>query len=99
MTVGGDNEITAANAHDMVLGVVSGEWAYLMNGEAGTQETHPAVAYCGRVPVRVVGPVQKGERVHANEFGTARAGSIHSFGWAIETNEEPGEKLVMCIIK
>lgn len=99
MTVGGENEVTAAHWHDQVLGVVSEKWAYLMNGEAGPQETHPAVAYVGRVPVRIIGPVKKGDRISAQEGGVARAESMMSFGWAIETNEEPGEKLVMCIIK
>jgi hypothetical protein len=99
MAVGGINEVTAAQNGNRVLGVVSDKYAYLMNREAGPQETHPAVAYVGRVPVRVVGPIKKHQRIAALKDGTACASEDNSFGWAIETNEEPGEKLVMCIIK
>jgi hypothetical protein len=99
MTVGGTEEITGAQNGDSVLGVVSEAWAYLMNESAGSQETHPAVAYCGRVPVRIVGPIKKHDRVSPFKDGVAVASLANPFGWAIETNEEPGEKLVMCIIK
>jgi hypothetical protein len=99
MTVGGTNEITAANENSKVLGVVSDQWAYLMNGGAGPQETHPAVAYVGRVPVRVVGPVNKHDEVSPFKNGVATASRSNSFGWALETNLEAGEKLVLCIVK
>jgi fibronectin-binding autotransporter adhesin len=99
MTVGGTNEITAANTACRVLGVVSDQWAYLMNGDAGTQDTHPAVAYVGRVPVRVVGPITKLSPVSPLDDGTAQAGLSNQFGWALETNLDESEKLVLCIIK
>jgi cytoskeletal protein CcmA (bactofilin family) len=99
MTVGGSEEITGAQNGDAVLGVVSDAWAYLMNGGAGPQETHPAVAYCGRVPVRIVGPVKKHDRVSPFKDGVAVASMANPFGWAIESNDDPGEKLVLCIIK
>jgi hypothetical protein len=99
MTVGGTNEITAANEDSKVLGVISEQWAYLMNGGAGPQETHPAVAYVGRVPVRVVGPVNKHDQVSPFKDGVATASRSNSFGWALETNLDSGEKLVLCIVK
>jgi hypothetical protein len=99
MTVGGVNEITSANETDKVLGVVSDGWAYLMNGGAGPQETHPGVAYVGRVPVRVVGPINKHDEVSPFANGVATSSKSNSFGWALETNNEPGEKLVLCIVK
>jgi cytoskeletal protein CcmA (bactofilin family) len=99
MTVGGSEEITSAQNGDAVLGVVSDAWAYLMNGGAGPQETHPAVAYCGRVPVRIVGPVNKHDRVSPFKDGVAVSSMANPFGWAIESNDDPGEKLVLCIIK
>jgi cytoskeletal protein CcmA (bactofilin family) len=99
MTVGGSEEITGAQNGDAVLGVVSDAWAYLMNGGAGPQETHPAVAYCGRVPVRIVGPVKKHDRVSPFKDGVAVSSMANPFGWAIESNDDPGEKLVLCIIK
>jgi len=99
MTVGGANEVTAAADGDRVLGVVSEKYAYLMNGDAGPQETHPAVAYLGRLPVRVVGPVNKHDVISPLADGVAVASKSNGFGWALETNSEPGEKLVLCIIK
>jgi hypothetical protein len=103
MTVGGVNEVTAATNGDRILGVVSTEYAFLMNGEAGNDNTHPAVAYLGRVPVRVIGPINKHDPIalDSDSYGVARASAmiIDSFGWALETNTDSAEKLVLCIIK
>jgi len=102
MTVGGVNEVTACADHDscVVLGVVSNAYAYLMNAHAGNESTHPAIAYVGRVPVRVIGPVNKGDRIRASNGGLASvSNSREGFGWALETNPSSEEKLVLCIIK
>jgi hypothetical protein len=73
--IGGDKEITAVNEDlsDEVFGVVSITAAYVMNSGAGTDETHPAIAMVGRVPVRVVGTVSKGDRLVSAGNGVARA--------------------------
>ena len=63
MVFGGENEITqstTSNDH-RVAGVVSGNPAYMMNSEAGPNETHPYIALTGRVPVKVIGTCQKGD--------------------------------------
>jgi hypothetical protein len=59
---GGDKEITVSNVdHDpRIAGVVSTDPAYLMN--SGQQNGTP-VALAGRVPCRVQGPVNKGDRL------------------------------------
>jgi len=44
-----------------------------MNGGAGDDYTHPAVAMTGRVPVKVIGRVHKGDRLVAAGNGLARA--------------------------
>jgi hypothetical protein len=44
-----------------------------MNSQAGSNETHPPVAMTGRVPVKVVGQVLKGERLVSAGNGQARA--------------------------
>ena len=70
--IGGEAEITATDKYlDVdVFGVISTDPAYLMNS---TAEGLP-VALQGRVPVRVLGPVKKGERlVSSNLPGTACA--------------------------
>ena len=60
---GGDKEITVSNIRmdTRVAGVISANPAYMMNCEAGDDQTHPYVALTGRVPCRVVGKVKKGD--------------------------------------
>lgn len=73
--LGGEKEITLARAElsDTVFGVISTAPAYLLNSTAGTDRTHPAVAMTGRVPVRCVGAVRKGDRLVTAGNGIARA--------------------------
>lgn len=97
VAVGGDAEVTASQSGDLAIGVISAAPAYLMNSESGGQ----AVALKGRVPVKVVGPVKKGQQLVAAEDGTARAveGShLNKFAIALESNSNAGIKLVEAII-
>ena len=55
---------------DAVFGVVSDAPAYLMNSEAGNNDTHPAIALKGRVPVRVRGTGSAGDRVVSAGYGS-----------------------------
>jgi hypothetical protein len=73
--LGGSAEITRVSAElsDKVFGVISTRAAYLMNSQAGTDATHPPVAMTGRVPVKVVGSVAKGDRLVSAGNGVARA--------------------------
>ena len=73
--LGGSAEITRSleELSDNVFGVISTRAAYLMNGGAGENDTHPPVAMTGRVPVKVVGVVQKGDRLVSAGAGIARA--------------------------
>lgn len=73
--IGGTHEITLATGdlNDEVFGVISTNPAYLMNSEAGTNETHPPVVLSGRAPVLVTGVVTKGDRLVCAGNGTARA--------------------------
>jgi len=74
VALGGAEEITAVNEElsDRVFGVVSSKPAYLMNS---AQEGGAPVAVAGRVPVRVVGMVNKGDRLVSAGNGLARAAS------------------------
>ena len=73
--LGGTKEITKATADlsDQVFGVISTNPAFTMNGGAGEDDTHPAVAMTGRVPVKIVGRVKKGDRLVSAGNGVARA--------------------------
>ena len=95
--IGGDAEITAATPEAQYLaGVISTAPAYLMNSAADGE----AVALVGRVPVRVVGSVNKGEAVFATHHGKASTnGQGPIVGIALETNSDLGEKSVECLLK
>ena len=82
--------------------------AYMMNAglEGGTY-----IALKGRVPVKVIGPVKKGDKLIAAGEGCASearsvlrnmpisAGTFpDTFAIALETNDAPGVKLVEAII-
>jgi hypothetical protein len=73
--LGGSAEITRSNTalSESVFGVISTRAAYLMNGGAGSDLTHPPVAMTGRVPVQVTGVVQRGDRLVSAGNGIARA--------------------------
>lgn len=70
VTVGGDAEITASKMGDRALGVISANPAYMMNSDL---EGGQYVALKGRVPVKVTGPVKKGDKLVAGDNGTAYA--------------------------
>lgn len=75
MELGGEKEITAVqdDASESVFGVVSESAGLVMNGAAGPQSTHPTIAMTGRVPVKVMGTVRKGDRLISAGRGYARA--------------------------
>jgi hypothetical protein len=73
--LGGIREITRStnDLSENVFGVISTKPAYTMNGAAGDDDTHPRVAMTGRVPVKVIGYVKKGDRLVSAGSGQARA--------------------------
>lgn len=96
IAVGGEKEARSAKVSDFVIGVISDKPAYLMNSDAEGQ----AVGLKGRVPVRVKGPVSKGQAVYAWQDGVASTIASNGLvGIALESNDEEGEKLVECVLK
>jgi len=63
LVIGGTAEVTTTYiaGDTRVAGIVSKNPAYMMNSDAGTDETHPYIALKGRVPCKVMGRVQKGD--------------------------------------
>lgn len=89
-------EATQATISSIAVGVISKNPAYLMNSECNGQ----AIALKGRVPVRIIGPVKKGQAVYTWNEGCASTMATASLvGVALETNDDPEEKLVECILK
>ena len=104
VALGGAEEITSVNEElsSNVFGVVSSKPAYLMNS---AQEGGAPVAVAGRVPVRVVGMVNKGDRLVSAGNGMARAAqtdeSITSFnvlGRAIDSKTTMEEGTVEAFV-
>jgi len=97
--VGGAAEVTETTYGNRAIGVVSENPAYMMNSdlEGGTY-----IALKGRVPVKVVGPVKKGDKLIAHDNGTAIAAllstEIDVFGISLETNDSKEVKLVEAVI-
>ena len=104
--LGGSAEITkvGADLSDSVFGVISTQAAYLMNSAAGSDVTHPPVAMTGRVPVKVVGRVLKGDRLVSAGNGLARsakAGEATAFnviGRALRNKLDNSEGTVEAIV-
>ena len=108
VAVGGTAEVTACQIGERAFGAVSGSPAYMMNAglEGGTY-----IALKGRVPVKVLGPVRKGDKLIAAGNGCAgsahvilknmaiRAGSFpDTFAISLENSDDEGVKLVEAII-
>ena len=104
--VGGAKEVTACgrNPFQRALGVVSEKPAYLMNKDL---KEGTAIALKGRVPVKVVGPVHKGDTLIAaagpDNMGCAIADSSSPaghlvFAIALENNYAEEMKMVECVI-
>lgn len=104
--LGGLQEITAVKYElsEDVFGVVSDTAAYLMNAGAGSDNTHPPVAVTGRVKVKVVGPVAKGQRLVSAGKGKARAAlpgeatAFNTIGRALEEKTTDGIGTVEAIV-
>ena len=104
--LGGEKEITRAREElsDKVFGVISTNAAYLMNGGAGEDDTHPPVAITGRVPVKCTGIIKKGDRLVSAGDGTARAAapgeatSFNVIGRALVDKTTVGESMVEAVV-
>jgi len=89
---------------DAVFGVVSDAPAYLMNSEAGNNDTHPAIALQGRVPVRVTGKGSAGDRIVSAGYGLARvagtdeATTFNILGRLIQDKYNEQTALTECVI-
>jgi hypothetical protein len=92
----GDHEVEPAGTSNDCIGVVSTDPAYMMNSEADGQY----IGLKGRLPVRVKGPVNKGQAIYAWADGVCgTVATTAMVGIALESNSDDGEKLVECVLK
>ena len=77
--LGGEAEVTRCNKElcDSVFGVVSDSPAFLMNAQAGNNDSHPMIALKGRVFVKVDGEGKAGNRIVSAGNGHARVASLN----------------------
>jgi len=106
VVLGGDKEITKCNEElsDNVFGVVSEAPAFLMNAEAGDNETHPMIALKGRVFVKVRGTGPAGARIVSAGNGEAMIAELDDcnhfnvLGRIIKTKYNEDLALTECVI-
>jgi hypothetical protein len=100
---GGESEITVTNefADHRVAGVISQNPAYLMNAAVDGLP----VALRGRVPVRVTGPVAKGDLLvtsttpgFAQSVGSDTGFGVRIFAKALEDNTSTRTKIIEAVI-
>ena len=110
VALGGAEEICKVNEEgsDEVFGVVSStdQAAFMMNGGAGNDETHPYVAMTGRVNVKVIGTVNKGDRlISASVPGYAKAATkaectaFNVIGRALENKSDLGQGSILAAVR
>jgi hypothetical protein len=104
--LGGHAEITKCEKEldDAVFGVVSESPAFLMNAQAGNNDTHPMVALKGRVMVKVKGQGKAGDRIVSAGNGEARVANIdectafNTLGRLIKHKYNEETALTECVI-
>lgn len=104
--LGGEKEVTSVvnDLSENIFGVVSKTAAYLMNSDAGSDKTHPAIAMSGRVQVKVSGSVKKGDRLVSAGRGKARAAQLgeatafNTIGRSLVNKNDEGSGTVEAIV-
>jgi len=99
VSVGGNKtKLLLVRWGERAIGVVSANPAFMMNKdlEGGTY-----IALKGRVPVKVIGAIRKGQRLIAANNGCASAGAMHSsdvFAIALESSDNIDIKLIEAVV-
>ena len=104
--LGGTQEITLCTKEldDAVFGVVSDKPAYLMNADAGNNDSHPMIALKGRVSVKIAGTGQAGDRIVSAGNGEARVANLeectafNTLGRLIQDKYSEQTELHECVI-
>ena len=100
---GGTQEVTVTTefADTRVAGAVSTDPAYLMNAA----ESGLPIALRGKVPLKVYGPVSKGDCLvtsdrpgYAVSVGRSQNLGVAVFAKSLEDNQEPGVKIITAVI-
>ena len=104
--LGGAKEITLCQTalSPRVFGVVSEKPAFLMNKDAGNNDSHPMIALKGRVRVKVTGSGRAGDRIVSAGAGIARVSDLEDctafnvLGRLIQDKYSSETQLTECVI-
>ena len=104
--LGGAEEVTRCDKElcDGAFGVVSESPAFLMNAQAGNNDSHPMIALKGRVLVKLKGKGEAGDRIVSAGNGEARVASIeectafNTLGRLIKHKYNDETALTECVI-
>jgi hypothetical protein len=104
--LGGEAEVTKCNKElcDQVFGVVSDSPAFLMNAQAGNNDSHPMIALKGRVIVKVNGTGKAGDRIVSAGNGEAKVANLDEctafnvLGRLIKDKYSTDTSLMECVI-
>ena len=104
--LGGSEEVTRCDTDlcNGAFGVVSESPAFLMNAQAGNNDSHPMIALKGRVFVKVNGEGKAGDRIVSAGNGLARVGKIEEInhfnvlGRLIKDKYSKDTQLTECVI-
>jgi hypothetical protein len=86
VSLGGTAEVTQTTefGDTNIFGIVSTRPAYLMNARQKREKNALPIAVAGRIPVKVKGPVKRGNRLVASDIpGVAQAAPADVAAWAI----------------
>ena len=98
MMIGGDKEVTASKWGKRAIGVISSNPAFMMNKDL---EGGVYVALKGRVPVKVIGRIRKGDDLIAADNGCAVMAVPHAsgvFAVALESSDDEGVKVIEALV-
>ena len=106
VVLGGHAEVTKCQTElsNAVFGVVSESPAFLMNAQAGNNDTHPMIALKGRVLVKLTGTGRAGDRVVSAGDGEARIADLeectafNTLGRLIKDKYNEETALTECVI-
>ena len=95
-----DMEPSSEDLQLSIIGVISLKPGYRMNDTLWKGEF---VGLTGKLPVKVIGSINKGDFIVATKDGCARAGKTHEIahkiGVSTESKPDTAIKLVECVIK
>jgi len=99
VSLGGNQEITLSTIGDEPFGIIATNPAVRMNENMGDDENYPFICWCGRVPCRIIGKVNKFDKIYISELNGVGTATISEdnrkcIGIALENKDYEEEGLI-----